>query len=388
MDRITLEWEEDELVFDLEHRVVRNSKKQRLKIKQGNLKMNSWNVDPNAEVYLNTTRLEEVMRSRRALKFLEKDINQVVVEVDLICSSDFDLANWIANTLSSFQMFSNTSVIGIWKKSPDAGEFSTVLVNINRSSLNITMTLTGPIKDVADCNDWVKTQGFKPKEVMIDWVFGPNYKEMEGYSLPLKVYPEIQGSYPWMKDSIESYTKKFLDAKECVLVLKGSPGTGKTSFIKRMIESSKTSAMVTYDSSLLFSDGFFASFMTRDDCNILVIEDADNMLGSRTEGNPLMDRLLNASDGLISLSSKKIIFSTNLGNVSSIDQALLRKGRCFDIIDFRRLTRDEAKVVTKNYYGKDVELVGSNFSLAEITNIDFEATKMAAAILKAGFIGT
>jgi hypothetical protein len=351
------------------------------------IEMNNWNLSPETEPHFATGSFVEVLKTRRCVKFVTEGINQVSKEIDYICHIDFDLANWISANFISFEMYTSNRAICIWAPNVEYSEFETVMVNLNKSMVDLNFEVHGPIEAVKLFEDWTTTQGFKKKDIMVEWVFGPNYREMEGYSLPLQIYPEIPGAYPWMTGTIPEYTKQFIESKESVLVLKGQPGTSKTSFIKRLIEASRTSAMVTYDTNLLFSDGFFASFMTRDNCNLLIIEDADSMLTSRTEGNPLMDKLLNASDGLISLRSKKIVFSTNLSNVNTIDPALLRKGRCYDILDFRRLTLEEATVVAKNYYGKEVDLVGKDFSLAEITNIDLEKVKLSKPIPKLGFVG-
>jgi hypothetical protein len=55
-----------------------------------------------------------------------------------------------------------------------------------------------------------------------------------------------------------------------------------------------------------------------------------------------MTKLLNVSDGLVPLLRKKIIFSTNLENLSKIDAAIMRPGRCFDTVVFRQLSHEEA----------------------------------------------
>src|SRR3712207_7327386 len=56
-----------------------------------------------------------------------------------------------------------------------------------------------------------------------------------------------------------------------------------------------------------------------------VLEDADNFLRPRKEGNSMMHRFLNVGDGLVTMSHKKMIFSTNLPSVKEVDPALDRK---------------------------------------------------------------
>lgn len=349
-----------------------------------NVSSSDWKITPSG-INHNIARVEDLILHSRSIQFLTAGVSSVSESLSFICPTSFDLAEWVSASFKAVHMVRPGSAIGVFYPEGATDYFESILVCVTHRLLNVSIDVSGTLGAIKEFKKWVSNQGFKAEEVMIEWVFGPNYKDMEGFSLPLQMYPPIPGAYPWMKESVEEYSQRFFDSKESVLVLKGQPGTGKTSFIKQIIQSSKTSALVTYDTALLFSDGFFASFMTREDCNLLIIEDADNMLQSREEGNPLMDRLLNASDGLISLRNKKIIFSTNLGNVSAIDAALLRKGRCFDILDFRKLTREEALLVAAGYYGKDVQLEGSSFSLAEITNIDMEQMKLSKPITKLGF---
>ena len=58
-----------------------------------------------------------------------------------------------------------------------------------------------------------------------------------------------------------------------------------------------------------------------------VIEDADHLLQPRTDGNRNLHRFLMVADGMAGARTEpKIIFTTNLPNIGSIDDALLRPG--------------------------------------------------------------
>ena len=80
----------------------------------------------------------------------------------------------------------------------------------------------------------------------------------------------------------------------------------------------------------------------------------------------MMHKFLNVSDGLISAADKKLVFSTNLPNVRDIDSALLREGRCFDVLQFRPLTRKEALAVVEETKSTRELGDGQEFTLAEI----------------------
>ena len=54
-----------------------------------------------------------------------------------------------------------------------------------------------------------------------------------------------------------------------------------------------------------------------------------------------MKQLLNITDGLTANPDKKVIFTTNLPNISNVDDALLRPGRCYTVLKFDRLKDDD-----------------------------------------------
>lgn len=171
--------------------------------------------------------------------------------------------------------------------------------------------------------------------------------------------------YPFI-ENFDTYAQRFIESKSNILIMLGPPGTGKTTMIKHILSVMDKSAFVTYDESVLSSDGPFADFMSSS-AGAFVIEDADLFLKSRADGNGMVSRFLNVGDGLIKLKEKLLIFSTNIENVSSLDAALIRPGRCFDILEFRALTKLEAQVVADD---RGLVLVDNKdtFTLAEIFN--------------------
>jgi ATP-dependent 26S proteasome regulatory subunit len=74
---------------------------------------------------------------------------------------------------------------------------------------------------------------------------------------------------------------------------------------------------------------------------------------------------LNVGDGLITVKGKKLVFSTNLPSVNDVDPALIRPGRCFDIVSFRNYTKKEAKALAKKL-NIDLKADKEEYSLAEI----------------------
>jgi hypothetical protein len=179
----------------------------------------------------------------------------------------------------------------------------------------------------------------------IEWVY-----TNDGQSIEIPLRPDrmpIEEMYPFLQgQSLQEYYESFMASSASILLLIGPPGTGKTTFIRGLLQHCNTSAMVSYDASILEKDYVFASFIEGDK-SVLVLEDADMFLKSREDGNTMMHKFLNVGDGLVTTRNKKLIFSTNLNSIKEIDPALVRPGRCYDILSFRELSQAEAEILAK-----------------------------------------
>jgi len=102
----------------------------------------------------------------------------------------------------------------------------------------------------------------------------------------------------------------------------------------------------------------------------LLLEDADVAVASREDGNPTMSLMLNILDGVAS-SNKRIVVSTNLPNLNKIDEALIRPGRCHDVLTFRKLIVREAEAARAGAGLPFVDFSGRNdWTLSEVFNYD------------------
>lgn len=177
--------------------------------------------------------------------------------------------------------------------------------------------------------------------------------------------------YPFLGEGVEgedvtmeSYIHDYLTDSAPVLILIGAPGTGKSTFTRTLAHTSKLKTVICTDEGAVES-GAVLSYVSKNSAGLLILEDVDNLLKSREAGNSFMSALLNESEGVCE-NEIKIVITTNLTNIDKVDSALIRQGRTFDIVDFRNLTRDEAKVVADEE-GLDISVLdGSSIPLADV----------------------
>ncbi|MGC1521797.1 MAG: ATP-binding protein [Steroidobacteraceae bacterium] len=160
----------------------------------------------------------------------------------------------------------------------------------------------------------------------------------------------LDEAYPHLGGPVVQFIERYLSASETVLILLGPPGMGKTRLVRAILgamsrrKQDSAMAMYTADKTALEGDEIFVDFITGLH-DAFVIEDADHLLQPRTDGNRNLHRFLMIADGVVRAQNRKIIFTTNLPNIGSIDEALLRPGRCFATIQMRPLTVKESAAV-------------------------------------------
>jgi hypothetical protein len=160
------------------------------------------------------------------------------------------------------------------------------------------------------------------------------------------------------------------DGKGLVL-LHGTPGTGKTHYLKYIASKIK-------DKRVLFIPPYLADFITSPEMtpfliqnsnSILFIEDAERVITDRNNGGANgVSNILNITDGILSDILKIQIVATFNMDKAKIDSALLRKGRLIAEHKFDALPIDDANNLIK-HLGKN-HVADKPMTLTEIYNLE------------------
>lgn len=167
------------------------------------------------------------------------------------------------------------------------------------------------------------------------------------------------------------------DSKGIVL-LHGVPGTGKTSYIRYLMgKINKKMIYVPTEYAHYIGSKEFMSFMLAHKDNILVIEDAESVIKARENNtNSATANLLNLGDGLLSDALSIQIILTFNTDLSTIDHALLRKGRIIARYEFEPLSIEKSQKLSDSLGFQSK--INEKMTLAEIYNQneeDFTANK-------------
>jgi len=166
--------------------------------------------------------------------------------------------------------------------------------------------------------------------------------------------------------------KEFLnDSGSGLIMLSGKIGTGKTSLIRYLCSEFPHEYIIVPNSiAARLGDPELISFITEHQNSVFILEDCEQLLQDRSSNmfNDAINTILNMSDGLLSdIVNVKLICTFN-ADVTTIDPALLRKGRCFARYEFGDLCEEKVKVLNDEFNLNLPEI--KPMTLAEIFNSD------------------
>ena len=310
--------------------------------------------------------LYDYVENRFQLRFIEASTDLDERRITVFADDLDAIRNLFQDTHTTYRINNRTLAI----ESPDLLILSTCV------GRTIDIKVMGDRGRVTETVRYISTS-LETVSVRVKWVYNA---KGESVRLPIRndnlptdsFYPSLRAG-----GGLIPYYDRYLASDSNILVLIGPPGTGKTSFIRGLLSHAQSDAIISYDTAILSDDEIFADFMSETE-RFMVLEDADTFLASRGKGgNTIMHKFLNVGDGLLSTKGKKIVFSTNLPSVRDIDEALLRPGRCFDILRFDRLSADEARAIRPDFTGTEP------VSLAELMATDTGTVRKTSRV---GFV--
>ena len=338
------------------------------------------NENTNEKIFLGVSDFDDLITSEILKRRVEAGQRTIHRETSVLCNRE-QWAEWAEEMFKDDLHVQGNSSNGLIIER-DTNNYIRFDVNSN----TVSVRAYGDA-DFADAIVATVESNFDIVTSHIEWVYG---SEGNSVNVPLnrdrlpvdEMYPFLDG------ETLGEYYERYMASSANILLLIGPPGTGKTTFIRGLLAHTNSSAIVSYDSTILEKDGFFARFIESDD-NVMVLEDSDAFLKSRTDGNTMMHRFLNVGDGLVTTKGKKMIFSTNLPSIRDVDSALVRPGRCFDILTFDTLNVEQANTLAKRLgvtipvrpRGKETE----SYSIAEVFNQKTEGMSTASS-RRVGFI--
>jgi hypothetical protein len=233
-------------------------------------------------------------------------------------------------------------------------------------------------------------EAHKLKEVSKIYMLSSTYGELSFAAMPMpsmdmnlelnygKDFPEFH------KSLVDSLNHK----SSGLYLFHGTPGTGKSSYIKHLLSGEIARKIAYIPVSLinsLVSPDMLPLLMDNKDI-VLVLEDAEKALLSRdiSENSAIVSTILNLTDGFIGQALNISLIATFNTDKDKIDEALLRKGRLRLSHEFKKLSIEDGKALAKSI-GKPESAITEEMSLADIYNLEDNTGYIEPETRRVGF---
>lgn len=264
------------------------------------------------------------------------------------------------------------------------------IINIKWDILIITQDL---IFLIDRCNNFITND----IEITTIRVFGSNIDTMiEELELKIDYIPYTKNYIQYVVRSINGFFTRELEIKDMnidlnlnynndlpintinnfinsdsggIMIFHGIPGTGKSSLIRHIAYQNRNKSILFLDTSCFdyITDASFIEMLLNYKNSIVVLEDCETLLQDRSSGNYKLANLLNISDGILGDSLNIKFICTFNSDLTTIDKAILRKGRLKLKYEFKKLTSDKVKTLGKEL-GKN--LPNQEMTLCDIYNFE------------------
>lgn len=197
---------------------------------------------------------------------------------------------------------------------------------------------------------------------------------------------DITDNYPEsFAKEIKKIEEEISEESKGLYLFSGPPGTGKTSFVNYL--ANKISRQFIYIPNTMVNsldNPGFIEFLSNHANSVLIIEDAEDCLKSRTTGNSgMVSTILNLTDGLLGEILKISVIATYNADDKIIDPALLRKGRLKHKHYFDKLPVKESQALSDKL-GLKIKIT-EPMSLGDIYNYE-DQDYGKATTAKMGFV--
>ncbi|HTN05186.1 AAA family ATPase [Agriterribacter sp.] len=190
---------------------------------------------------------------------------------------------------------------------------------------------------------------------------------------PLPLKPTVLDIDLYYNEDFKAVDKLICDrlnqqSDKGIVLLHGIPGTGKTTYLRHLVGGlTKKVLFLSPSVACNLMNPEFIDLLIDNPNAILVIEDAENiMMDRKVNSDSSVSNLLNLSDGLLSDCLNVQIICTFNSHLSTIDSALMRKGRLIAKYEFDKLSVEKAQKLS-THFGFDT-LISKPMTIAEIAN--------------------